>query len=57
MPIVELQMMKDTKIQWHPGFIGAMNPELMKTRHKIITKNKFWPVYNHILLDFKILLV
>ena len=27
--------MKDTKIQWHPGFVSAMNLELMKYRESL----------------------
>lgn len=28
--------MKDTKVQWHPGFIAAMNLELLKNRDSLI---------------------
>ena len=28
--------MKDTNIQWHPGFIGAMNLELKKNRDDLL---------------------
>ena len=28
--------MKDTKVQWHPGFVAAMNLELAKNRNDLI---------------------
>ena len=28
--------MKDTKVQWHPGFVAAMNLELAKNRDNLI---------------------
>ena len=28
--------MKDTKVQWHPGFVAAMNLELAKNRDDLI---------------------
>ena len=27
--------MKDTKVQWHPGFVAAMNLELAKNRDNL----------------------
>lgn len=34
--------MKDTKnIQWHPGFVGAMNLELLKNRDDLLFEKEY----------------
>lgn len=33
--------MKDTKVQWHPGFVGAMNLELMKNRDDLMFEKEY----------------
>lgn len=33
--IYEGDYMKDTKIQWHPGFVAAMNLEFAKDRESL----------------------
>lgn len=33
--------MKDTNIQWHPGFIGAMNLELKKNRDDLLFEKEY----------------
>ena len=33
--------MKDTKIQWHPGFVAAMNLEFAKDREGLIFEKEY----------------
>lgn len=33
--------MKDTKIQWHPGFVAAMNLEFAKDRKNLIFEKEY----------------
>ena len=33
--------MKDTKIQWHPGFVAAMNLEFAKDRERLIFEKEY----------------
>ena len=33
--------MRDTKIQWHPGFVGAMNLELRKNRDDLLFEKEY----------------
>lgn len=33
--------MKDTKIQWHPGFVAAMNLELASNRDDLIFEKEY----------------
>ena len=33
--------MRDTKIQWHPGFVGAMNLELRKNRGDLLFEKEY----------------
>ncbi len=33
--------MRDTKIQWHPGFVAAMDLELSKNRHDLIFEKEY----------------
>ncbi len=33
--------MSDTKIQWHPGFVAAMNLELEKNRADLIYEKEY----------------
>ena len=33
--------MKDTKIQWHPGFVAAMNLEFAKNREQLIFEKEY----------------
>lgn len=33
--------MKDTKIQWHPGFVAAMNLELAEDRERLIFEKEY----------------
>ena len=33
--------MKDTDIQWHPGFVAAINLELIKNRNDLIYEKEF----------------
>lgn len=33
--------MKDTNVQWHPGFIGAMNLELKKNRDDLLFEKEY----------------
>lgn len=33
--------MKDTNIQWHPGFIGAMNLELLKNWDDLLFEKEY----------------
>ena len=33
--------MKDTKIQWHPGFVAAMNLELGQNRNDLIFEKEY----------------
>ena len=33
--------MTDTKIQWHPGFVAAMDLELSEDREKIIYEKEY----------------
>ena len=30
--------MEDTRIQWHPGFVAAMNMELKNDREKLVLR-------------------
>lgn len=33
--------MKETKIQWHPGFVAAMNLEFAKNRQDLIFEKEY----------------
>ena len=33
--------MKDTKIQWHPGFVVAMNLEFAENREQLIFEKEY----------------
>ena len=33
--------MKDTKIQWHPGFVAAMNLEFARNRDELIFEKEY----------------
>lgn len=33
--------MKDTKIQWHPGFMAAMNLEFARNRDELIFEKEY----------------
>ena len=33
--------MKDTKIQWHPGFVAAMNLEFVRNRDELIFEKEY----------------
>ncbi len=39
--IYEGDYMKDTKIQWHPGFVAAMNLEFAKDRESLIFEKEY----------------
>lgn len=33
--------MKDTKVQWHPGFVAAMNLELAQNREALVFEKEY----------------
>ena len=34
-------LMRDSKIQWHPGFVAAMNLELMDYRNGLVFEKEY----------------